>query len=225
MTEDENTTKTSCCAQGRASKGHGFLYGSMALNLFLLGLVVGPFLGGRPLPPPPGPMDQGVGGRHMDRPGPGMFPGFVLDRLSHEMPKADGDKLREIYADASANLKGKREASRESFQKIAEILKQEKPDLAALQAALDTLQAEGQGFHAEMSKALKRVATEMPLESRQKIAAFIERGPLRHRMGPPEGDGPRPNGEQGLQNQGQNNNQPPDDRPHDDPEGEAPAAP
>lgn len=169
--EEGKTEKAPCCATPSTGKGRCLLLASIALNLFLLGLAAGPVLSGRPMPPPPGPMEGG---------GPGMVPGFILDRLSRDLPQADAEKLRAIYADAATSMKGKREASHEAFQKIAAILKQEKPDLNALQAALETLQAEGKGFHDEMSKALTRVATEMPLESRQKIATFIEQGPMRH---------------------------------------------
>lgn len=192
--EDKSPVKPEGCAGKK-----GAFFASVALNLFLLGVVVAPFVGGRAFaPPPPPPLGaSGFGPPRMGALRAGG-PGFMVERMARALPEADAAKLRAIYAEAADHMKVKHETGRETFQKIAEILRQDNPDVAALDAAFDALRTEGQQVHADMSAALKRVATELPPESRRKIADFIAEGPMMGPRGMRGGMRPLPPLEQGA---------------------------
>jgi uncharacterized membrane protein len=143
--------------------------GSIALNLFLIGLVVGPLLGQGPAPerqPPGFPPMHG--------------PGFIFDRMARDLPTGDAQKLRSIFDEERQNLGLQHKAMRQTMKNIADLMKEEKPDIVALRAALDEIRGLGQGFHAGMARALERIVTELPAESRRKIADRIAKA------GPPE---------------------------------------
>jgi uncharacterized membrane protein len=152
------------------SKRGLLLTGSVALNLFLLGVVAATVLG--PMSRPPFP-PQGF---------PPPPPEMMMARLADGMNPADAKVLREIYAERRELMKANHEAMREKFHRLAALLGAERPDLVALKAALADIDSSGRRVHEGMGKALERAATELSLDARRKLAAFLDH--------PPEG--PRP---------------------------------
>lgn len=146
---------------------------SLALNLFLIGLVAAPILSGEmrgasPMPPPPE---------------------FVFDQVSRELAPEEARKLRGIFDEERRNMRLNRDAMHETMTKVAKILEAETPDLVALKRALDEIPNRGQALHERMARAFSRMATELSLESRRKIAQKIKEPPGPRRGGrPPPGE-------------------------------------
>ncbi|MDD3181615.1 MAG: periplasmic heavy metal sensor [Alphaproteobacteria bacterium] len=144
---------------------------SVALNLFLVGVIVGPLLGpDRDREPFPEQVRIGQPMR------PPREPGFVLDRVSKELQTEDAEKLRVIFQEERKGFKKRHNTMHASMQKLAALLKAEKPDMAALHQVMDEIHAFGEGMHQGMNHALERVATEVSFEGRQKIAKAMEKG-------------------------------------------------
>ncbi|MGE4350911.1 MAG: periplasmic heavy metal sensor [Bdellovibrionales bacterium] len=179
MTEERNKL---CCTGGATAT----TIVSVALNLFLVGVLVGPMIGPRPQGsgmPPMSPaqyrMDQPQG-----RPEPmPREPGFMLGRVMRDLDKADADKLKAIFAQERKGFKDRHVEMAATMKKLADLLRQEKPDAAALQKVMVEIRGFGEGMHEGMNKAMIRVAAELSLEARKKIADAIEQGPEGRRDG------------------------------------------
>jgi uncharacterized membrane protein len=169
--------------------GSGLLIGSIALNLFLAGVVGGAALRG-PLfssPEPeraqPAPFARSIGPASMNRGGQGFNrprdPSQMIERMTRGLEEADAQKLRTIFEETRKDAPAPREEMQQNMKKIAGILRQEKPDEAALQSVLDEIQKTGQRMHEGMAESMKRIATEMSPEARVKIADAMERNAAR----------------------------------------------
>lgn len=177
MTEERKKTK----GVGRA---HWLTMASLALNLFLVGVLVGPLFGPD--------RDQERLMRRSPR-----EPGLMLDRITRELPEPDAAKVRAIFEDTQKNRRDRHVNMHETSQKLAAILRQEKPDMESLRKTMAEVHQLGQGLHVEMNRAFERVATEVSFEGRQKIADAMEKGlfkggPMPPPPMPPEGDRPPP---------------------------------
>ena len=180
MTEER---KEKCCTGGVAWT----TVASIALNLFLVGVVVGPMLrGGEDFRPP---MQSGrmQDGRPMPPPRSGSVPGFMLEKVVSVLPAEEAEKFRAIFDQERKDFQARHEDRHKHMQKIAAILKMEKPDMDALRKVMDEIRTSGQGVHEGISRAMERVATEISLEGRRKIADVMEqdRGPDHGPDGPP----------------------------------------
>lgn len=166
------------CRYGQA----GWLaVGSLALNLFLIGVLVGPMIGPHR---PQGPDLRGMtfAPQGFQSPTPPMAdlprggPGFMLDRVSKSLPAGEAAKFRAIFDDEHRTMGERRDTMMKTRGKLASILKQEKPDMDSLRSALNEIRASGQGFHETMAHTMERIATELSPESRRKIADALEDG-------------------------------------------------
>lgn len=170
MTEERKKTSGTGCAAWMTMA-------SVALNLFLVGVLAGPFLGGHDTNPAP-----------MDRPlQPPRSAGPMLDFVARDLAPEEAAKLRTIFEEGRKVMRDRHADMRATMQKLAVILKADKPDMAALRKVLDEAHDFGQVLHDNMSRSIERVATEMSVESRRKIAEAIEQH--RFGMGPPPPDG------------------------------------
>lgn len=171
--------------KSKLMSGGTVLIGSIALNLFLAGVVGGAAMRGplfpssepertRPAPfqRPTGPASLNRGGQDFARP---RDPGQMIERMARGLEEADAQKLRTIFEEIRKDAPAPRDEMQQSMQKIAGILRQEKPDEAALQGVLDEIQKAGQSMHEGMTKGMKRIATEMSPAARVKIADAMER--------------------------------------------------
>jgi uncharacterized membrane protein len=176
--------------KSKLMSGGTLLIGSIALNLFLAGVVGGAALRGPLFPPSepertrpvpfqrtPGSISQNRDGQDFNRP---RDPGQMVERMARGLETADAEKLRAIFEETRKDIPAPRDEMQQSMQKISGILRQDKPDEAALQGVLDEIQKAGQSMHEGMAKSMKRIATEMSPAARVKIADAMER------------EGPRP---------------------------------
>jgi len=168
---------------------------SVALNCFLVGLLLAPVLRGvpegtdGPLPPPP-PIMDGAGPNQRPEGGPMVLFGRVLGELSPD----EAAKARTIFEEERKDFQDKRKEMRSVMTSVAAILKQDTPDKEAIGKALESVGTSGQALHKGMVRTFERMATELSPESRRKIAAAIEAHEkfMQERGGP---HGPRPEGE------------------------------
>jgi len=182
MTEERKEV----CGTGRATWP---VMVSIALNLFLVGVVVGPVLRSGEtfhVAAPHGDRLQ-EGGRPMPPPRNGGVPGFMLDKVARALAPDEAEKFRTIFDEERKGAQDRPADHRKLMQKIAAIMKEEKPDMDALRKVMDEVRTSGQALHDGMSRALERVATEISPEGRRKIASLIEqdRGPDQGPDGPP----------------------------------------
>ena len=184
MTEERNNKK----GAGRTTY---IMMASLALNCFLVGLLAGPVLRGGtpvgedgPMPPPPMALDQG---QRSEGGGPMMLFGRVLGELSPD----EAAKARAIFEEERKDFQDKRKEMRSVMSSVASILKQESPDKEAISQALEPVAESGLVLHKGMVRTFERMASELSLESRRKIAAAIEAHEkvMQERGGP---HGPRP---------------------------------
>ncbi len=155
---------------------------SVALNLFLIGVLAGSFWGGPPRPEIPPPPNAG----------------FFLEKMSRDLPPEEAIKLKSIFAGEKSAIRNQRDQMQKSMEKIADILAAETPDMDALRQALAEIPNHGQGLHTSMARSMERMAKELSLESRQKIAEKIRHPMMMRRDGrrgrmmspPPEDEAP-----------------------------------
>jgi hypothetical protein len=169
-----NTVKNSCC---RISP---WLMMSAAANLFLVGVVVAPLLHsphgahfGDGFPPRDS-MQHGALERGAPPP---PNPRMIIDHLAQDMSADDAKLFRTIYEQEDGRLQAGHEQMRDSFIKLGQLLRTEKPDMDALKATLETIHAGHGQMHDTMSGVIQRVATDLSLDGRRKVADFLEHMP------------------------------------------------
>ncbi len=173
----EERVSSSCAGRAR-----WVVWGSLALNLFLVGVLAGSFLNG----PPPRPDLRG--------PLRGDFgPDAIFERFARDLEPSEAEKLRAIFEEGRSGLPEGRRDLHQRMQELAVILRAEKPDLDALRKVLGETKEAGEAMHARMSRAMERIATELSFESRQKIAQKMAEDRRRRPLPPPDGArGPEP---------------------------------
>lgn len=140
-------------------KCHRLCVVSVALNLFLLGAVLAPFLGRVPfgMMPPPPPPEQ------------------MLEDVVRQLPRGDGEKLRAIFEAEEKNIDDHHERIHQAFHELSLVLREERPENVALVSALEQISKANQDLHRSMTVIVTRVVAELPFESRRKIADFMDR--------------------------------------------------
>lgn len=162
---------------------------SVALNLFLVGVIVGPMMG---------PHDGGFGPEGRNNMPPPQGPSFMLEQAARDLLPEDAQKVRAIFKEERQGFQTRHENLHNVVHNLAEILRQDKPDITALHTAMKEAHAFGENMHASMDHALERVATEISPEGRKKIADVMERNAKR----PPAPLSPPQAGDQGKPPEG-----------------------
>lgn len=180
MTEERTQNK---CAGG----AYTLALASVALNLFLVGVIVSPMLGGRgPMPPlMPPEMQADMRGGMQGPQGPRGGAGFIMDRLGKDLSQEEAAKLRTILDEEHKVAQGGPHGLREAMGKLADILKQDKPDTDAMRKVFAEIEESGKGLHKGMERAFERMASELSPDSRRKIAEAMASGPGRMMPPPP----------------------------------------
>lgn len=183
MTEER---KTIHCT-GRAT----WLMGaSLALNCFLIGVLIGPVFGDKPATQPPEMMRKAG---EFDRKPP-TEPAFMFARVADDLSPEEATKARAIFDEERKNFREKHKDLRDVMKQLAQIVKSENPNVDDLHKVLDQVHLSGQALHQGMGQTFERIITELSLESRQKIAAVLEAAPVKggedRRGRPPFGGGP-----------------------------------
>lgn len=153
-------TATHVMPAATRSSTRWLLLGSLALNLFFIGIAIAMAV----RPPPPRTWDRDV---------------FVrTERLAERLPKADGDILiaqmkanREAIEKTQKQYRDAQEAIRESFRK-------EPFDPNAMRAAMDQTRAARQDFDVALQNAFAAAAAQMSQDGRVALADWrSRRGP------------------------------------------------
>jgi uncharacterized membrane protein len=131
------------------------LLGSLALNLFFIGIAIS--LAVRPAPPPsPASWDPDV---------------FVrMERIAGTLPAADAGVLRAQIAADRSTLTAAQSAWQGDRQTIREVLRQEPFDVAALRAAMQRTRADRQSYDQILQNLFAQAASKMSREGRLALA-------------------------------------------------------
>jgi uncharacterized membrane protein len=126
------------------------LAGSLALNLFLIGVIASPLFR-NPLPP--------------------LLPGpeRMIDRFARNMPEEDAVKLRAMRDENKASFDSERAEFRKAIRELREVLSEEKLDMEKLNQALDKADTAGNKIHREMADIIRKVAPSLSLEGRRHL--------------------------------------------------------
>ncbi len=134
------------------SPSRWLLLGSLALNLFFVGIAVAMAVRA----PSPPPWDRNV---------------FVrVDRLAASLPPADGDLLRGQIKAGTAAIEDTQARYRTAQDGIRSMLRQEPFDTAALQAAMAATRAARQNFDQTIQGVFAHAASQMSPAGRRALA-------------------------------------------------------
>ncbi len=126
------------------------LLGSLALNLFFIGLIAA--LAMRE----PAPSDRSASGR--------------IERLASSLPAPDSDKLRAEFNASRSSVDGARSKYEEAREGIRAVLRREPFDNAAMREAMAKTRAARQDFDAVLQGVIAKAAGEMSPAGRAKMA-------------------------------------------------------
>ena len=126
------------------------LLGSLALNLFLIGLMVALIT--------------------RDPPAADRSPAGRIDSLASALPAADGATLRANFATNRGNVEGARKRYEDSREGIRAVLRREPFDNAALRAAMAESRAARQEFDTALQAVMAQAAGEMSPAGRAALA-------------------------------------------------------
>jgi uncharacterized membrane protein len=126
------------------------LLGSLAVNLFLIGLIVALVTREPPV------TDRSPAGR--------------IDGLASTLPAADGAKLRASFADNRASVEGARKKYEDRREGIRAVLRREPFDNAALRAAMSESRTARQEFDTALQAVMAQAAGDMSPAGRAALA-------------------------------------------------------
>lgn len=145
-------------AFGRAGVLGYLVLASVAVNLFLGGILAAHVLG-RPFHPPPPP-----------------DPAHFVDRLAHSLPSQDGETLRHAFEAHETDIAQAVVEARMARQRAALQLEAEKLDLNALQAALDDVNAKNTALETLLQKTMVDALKNMSRDGRVRLAEMMPMG-------------------------------------------------
>jgi uncharacterized membrane protein len=134
------------------------LFGSLALNLFFIGIIAALFVR------TPAPAPRNIGAR--------------IERLAMTLPPVDGAKLRAQFNAERGAVEGARADYEKARDGIRTVLRREPFDAAAMQEAMSKTQAARQGFDQTLQTMIAKAAAQMSPSGRQALADWP---PSRHR--------------------------------------------
>jgi uncharacterized membrane protein len=129
-----------------------WLFGSLALNLFLIGIGSALLIREPEIP------DRSIGAR--------------IERLASTLPAPDADKLRAEFRAQRETVNGTRGAYDKARDGIRTVLRREPFDANAMRAAMANARAARQEFDQVMQGVMLKAASEMSPVGRQKLAEW-----------------------------------------------------
>ena len=144
---------------GSSGASRWLLFGSLALNLFFIGiggalLVQNSGLG----PAAPAAIDRSVAGR--------------IDRLASALPAEDGNRLRAAYAAHREDIDGARAAYQRAQDTTRGTLRVQPFDGTALRSAMAQMREAKLGFDRKLQDLIAQVAADMSPAGRRKLADY-----------------------------------------------------
>ena len=140
---------------GASAKPRWLLLGSLALNLFFIGVAVALMI--RAAQPAP-PIDRSAAAR--------------VERLAATLPKPDADKLRVQYAAQRDAVETAQRAYRSRQETMRQALRAEPFSADAMRAAMADTRAARQGFDLVLQGIIATAAAEMSADGRHKLAEW-----------------------------------------------------
>ena len=129
------------------------LLGSLALNLFFIGVAVALAVRG---PAPAAPLDRSVAAR--------------IERLAATLPAADADKLRAQYQANRNTVEAASSGYRAAQELVRQTLRREPFDIEVMRAAMAQTRAARQGFDQVLHAIIAAATAEMSPAGRNKLA-------------------------------------------------------
>lgn len=136
------------------SSGGGLVLASLALNVFLLGLLAALYLG--PLLTDDGRPDRSAAGR--------------IERIAANLPPADAEVLRAEFRTKAATIDAARDKIEAAQEVVRQRLRAEPFDPGALRAAMGEARAARQSFFSGLNDVVTAAATRMSTDGRDKLA-------------------------------------------------------
>jgi uncharacterized membrane protein len=136
-----------------ASTHRMLLFGSLALNLFFVGLTAALLVSGPDAPPP-----RNVATR--------------IEEMAKSLPPADGAKLRGAYARDHTAVNVARATYEKSRDSIRDVLRREPFDIAAMQDVMSKTRAARQQFDQALQGMIAKAAGDMSPAGRKAMADF-----------------------------------------------------
>ena len=171
-------TSTGLSLPGSGGSSRWLLLGSLALNLFFIGIGGAILLQDLVLAPhvAPATSDRSVAGR--------------IERIAATLPREDADRLRAAYRAQRGEIDGTRAAYRDMRDAIRAALRVQPFDEAGLRSVMAEARAARQAFDRRIQDFFARVASEMTQAGRNKLADWP--GSRRHsqQSKPPSGAKP-----------------------------------
>jgi uncharacterized membrane protein len=137
-------------APSRADNPRWLLLGSLALNLFFIGIAAAYFLR------PPGPIDRSIATR--------------IERISATLPSANANILRNAYQANRAAVDGARAGFESARDGIRAALRHEPFDVNAMRAAMKQTRDARQIFDQVLQNTVANAASEMSQAGRNGLA-------------------------------------------------------
>lgn len=138
---------------------------SLALNLFLGGLMAGRFFGHRPPYLASERFAERPGERIGERPG-----GVLVQRMIAQLPPGERDKFESTIGERRREIMAAGTATREARLKIRNVLQAEKFDRAALDAAFADLRNDNLAFQKSLHEAVATAIERLSPEARRSLA-------------------------------------------------------
>lgn len=129
------------------------LLGSLALNLFFIGLAAALFVRGEPAP-----LDRSASAR--------------IERIAVTLPAPDADKLRAEFGISRSAIERPREDYENARDAIRTVLRREPFDAAAMRDAMAKARTARQEFDAALQGMIAKAAGDMSPAGRQKLADY-----------------------------------------------------
>lgn len=139
---------------------------SLAVNLFIGGIMLGKSFNDPP-----------------SRPGRGPRVDFDMQRFGQHLSQTERKKIRKIFRDERGALSDHYHSVKQSEEQIKKAISAPQVDRQALLKALKDHGALMQQLHAPMQRVMMEVVAELSQETRKKMAGDMFKGDLRRRMG------------------------------------------
>jgi uncharacterized membrane protein len=150
--------------ESQATGSRWLLLGSLALNLFFVGLLIALLAGQYFTAPPPSPaLDRSVTAR--------------VERIAATLPSRDAEILRTHFRAEQMIIEKTREAYRNAQDAMRDALRAQPFDAAALDTTMNRMRSARQAFDSTLQAMLARAAAAMSSEGRHKLADWPPQRP------------------------------------------------
>ena len=138
---------------------------SLALNLFLGGLMIGRWVSGPP-------HHRAAAAER----GPGGEPGRILQRMAGSLPQEHRPAFEAVIGRHQERIVVLATQAREARAQVRDVLNKEPFDRAALDRAFETVRTRNDALQTEIQATIAEAAAALPPEARRQLADWRARG-------------------------------------------------